>query len=446
MGGSPRAFLTEKAVNVAWSPNGEQLVYFTWDGDPVIITDRTGGNARQIWPAKTGDHNHFTVWSTDGKWIYYVHGSQSVTEYDVWRIPSAGGTPERLTDQHTDIRYLTPIDARTVLYVAPDKDRSGPWLWALDVERKETHRVNVGLDRYLSVAASANGLRLVASFAKTSIAALWSMPILDHVGEERDIQPYPLLTTRASAPRFGNGSLFYLSSTGAADGLWRLQDGKPVEIWKGSDGALLEAPAVSPRGDRVAVVLITEGKRRLTLISADGAGHQSLADGIEVRGTSAWSPDATWIVTGGRDAQGPGLFRIPVDGGPPTRLATGAALDPVVSPDGTLIVYAGLQTATAPLMAVRPDGSRVTLPLIKISSGGRGGARFLPNGNLVYLQGPVGAQNFWMLDLATLKPRQLTRLSSSATTTTFDIAPDGSHIVFDRVREQSDLVRIDLPK
>jgi Tol biopolymer transport system component len=51
-----------------------------------------------------------------------------------------------------------------------------------------------------------------------------------------------------------------------------------------------------------------------------------------------------------------------------------------------------------------------------------------------------------MLDLSTRETRQLTRLSSPATTTTFDITPDGKRIVFDRVREQSDLVLIDLPK
>ena len=41
---------------------------------------------------------------------------------------------------------------------------------------------------------------------------------------------------------------------------------------------------------------------------------------------------------------------------------------------------------------------------------------------------------------------QLTRLSNPVTTNAFDIDPDGRHIVFDRVREQSDLVLIDLPK
>ena len=34
------------------------------------------------------------------------------------------------------MNFLAPLDTRTLLYVARAEDRSGPWLWALDVERK----------------------------------------------------------------------------------------------------------------------------------------------------------------------------------------------------------------------------------------------------------------------------------------------------------------------
>ena len=444
MGGERRPFLSEHAVNVAWSADGTRLVYFTWDGDPLIVADRTGANPHEILPGRSGDHNHFPAWSTDGQWIYYAHGDQSVAEFDLWRIPSSGGTPERLTRLHGNMSFLTPIDARTVLFVASDQDGSGPWLWALDVEAKAARRVSVGLERYLSVAASADGRRLVATVAK-STAGLWSVPILDRFVEEREVTPYPLPAVRALAPRFGKASLFYLSSSGAGDGLWRLKDGKAVEIWKGSDGALLDPPGVSPGGDRVAVALGVQGKRRLTLVSVDGADRQSLAEDIDVRGTAAWSPDAKWIVTGGSDADGPGLFRIRVDGSGRVRLVAGPAIDPAVSPDGNLIVYAGRQTAFASLLAVSPDGKAVPLPPMRVLSGGGGRARFLPNGNLVYLQGGAGTQDFWLLDLATHNTRQLTRLSNPAAINTFDIAPDG-RIVFDRVRELSDIVLIDLPK
>jgi hypothetical protein len=65
------------------------------------------------------------------------------------------------------------------------------------------------------------------------------------VREWKRAEPCAIPTVRALAPRFGGTSLFYLSSRGTGDGLWRYQDGKAEEIWKGADGALLEPPAIS---------------------------------------------------------------------------------------------------------------------------------------------------------------------------------------------------------
>ena len=48
--------------------------------------------------------------------------------------------------------------------------------------------------------------------------------------------------------------------------------------------------------------------------------------------------------------------------------------------------------------------------------------------------------------MATQKSRQLTKFTNTATMRTFDVTPDGKQIVFDRLRENSDVVLIDLPK
>lgn len=62
------------------------------------------------------------------------------------------------------------------------------------------------------------------------------------------------------------------------------------------------------------------------------------------------------------------------------------------------------------------------------------------------MQGRSAAQDFWLLDLALLKTRPLTHLQNPSAMQAFDITPDGKHIVFDRLRENSDLVLIDLEK
>jgi Tol biopolymer transport system component len=446
-GGTPRNFLGEEAANLAWSPDGERIVYHTFgNGDPMFVADRTGANARRIFGDRPGLHNHFPTWSPDGRWIYFVHGTPATREMDLWRINPAGGNPERLTQRNTDIAYPTPVGNRTVLYVARDEDGSGPWLWAFDLKRKDSRRASVGLEQYTSVQASADGRKLVATISNP-VAGLWTVPILDRVADEHDVKPFTVPNVRALAPRFAGSSLFYLSSLGAGDGLWRLRDGQVTEIWKGADGALLETPAVSPDGTRVAIVLRRSGKRQLHVLSSDGAELQPIAEGIVAQGSSCWSPDGRWIVTGGSDATVPGLFKIPLDGGSPVRLVSGLALNPVWSPDGRLIVYAGTNVSTfAPLLAVRPDGTSVELPHISLRRLGEH-VRFSPDGkSLIYMQGLLASQDFWLLDLASLKSRALTRLQNRATMRTFDVTSDGKQIVFDRLRENSQVVMIDLPE
>jgi Tol biopolymer transport system component len=448
MGGQPRPFLVDRAVEVVWSSDGTRMVYHTdASGDPMFVADRTGVGATQIFVDPiVGGHNHHQAWSPDGRWIYFARGIQDIRQMDLWRIAAGGGQPERLTNHNAYVGFPTPIDDRNILYIAQDHDGSGPWLWALDTSSRATRRVAYGTEHYLTIAGSADHRRLVASVANPS-ASLWTVPILDHPAEDGDAKPMPLPTVRALAPRVAGRALFYLSSQGTGDGLWRFEEGKAVEILKGSDEALFEPPAVSADGRQVAVILRRNGKLRLHVLSADGGDLQSLAEPIDIRGSVCWSPDGKWIVAGGIDDRGPGLFKIPLDHGAPVRLTDGTARDPVWSPSGDLIVYTGANVSVdAPLLAIRADGTNVEWPAIRLRFDGKR-YRFLPNGlALVYAQGPFPAQDFWLLDLATKKSRQLSRFNNSAATRSFDVTADGKQIVFDRVRENSDIVLIDLAR
>jgi dipeptidyl aminopeptidase/acylaminoacyl peptidase len=351
-----------------------------------------------------------------------------------------------LTHLNSKIGYPTPISGRTLLYTALDAKGSGPWLWTLDLQRKVTRRVSFGLEKYTSVAATADGRRLVATVTNP-VASLWSIPIRDRPAEERDAKPFPLPTVRALMPRFGGATLFYLSSQDSGDGLWRYQDGEAQEIWKGSEGALLEPPGPSADGRRVAFVLRRNGRLRLQVEGSDGTDLQTVAPDLDIQGAPSWSPDGKWIVTGGADANGAGLFKIAPDGAALVRLTSGIALNPVWAPDGSLIVYMGANLGgKLPLRAVRPDGTPLELPKITVQRDGER-VRFLPTGSLIYTQGlSPSAQDFWLLDLTTQTARPISHLANSATIRAFDVTPDGKQIIFDRLRDNADIALIDLPK
>ncbi len=143
--------------------------------------------------------------------------------------------------------------------------------------------------------------------------------------------------------------------------------------------------------------------------------------------------------------EGPGLFKTSLDGGATVRLADGLAFNPVWSPEGSLIMYAGPNVnATSPLLAVRPDGTPIRMAEVRVPFVGER-MRFLPDGKgLEYVEG-LYRQNFWLLDLSTNKTRQLTRFSYASALRSFDITADGRFIVFDRSRDNSDIVLIERP-
>ena len=192
MGGAAHNFLGEHAAEVAWSPDGARLAYHTWEpGDPTFVADQRGANERQIVKSQPGLHNHFQVWSKDGRWIYFVRGRPATREMDLWRISPDGGQPEQLTRLNTDIAYPTPIDERTVLFVAHDQNGAGPWLWAFDMETRTSQRVSSGLEQYTALAAAADGRRLAVSVVNSRVN-LWSVPVTSRVIEEKEVEAFPI--------------------------------------------------------------------------------------------------------------------------------------------------------------------------------------------------------------------------------------------------------------
>ena len=446
LGGQPRPFL--QGVAASYNVEGTKMVFHLADGDPIFVADASGANPKQIFrDPNPGVHNHYPVWSRDGKWIYFVHGLPPTGEMDIWRISPGGGQPEQLTHLNSNIAFLAVLDNHNLLYVSPAEDGSGPWLYSFDVDSRVTRRVSVGLEQYLSVATSADGRRAVATVSNPS-ASLWSVPISDHPAQEQDVTRVSLPNVRALSPRMGNnGVVFYLSSLGGGDGLWRFKENDILEIWKGREVPLFDPPAISPDGRRVAICLRRQGKIQLNVLNDDGTGVTALAERLDVRGSPGWSPDGRWIAIGGIDARGQGLFKVPVDGGDPVRLANALATNPVWSPDGAMIVFGGPSTGRfQPLKAVRPDGSPVQIPDVKVRYDGQR-FRFLPHDlQLVYMTGQQRQHDFALLDLTTMKTRPLTHLDNRANMLSFDITPDGKRIVFDRLRENSDIVLIDLKR
>ncbi len=169
MGGAPRVFLASSPVqtppwNACVAGRVSRLVYHTADaGDPMFVTDRTGANPHRILINKPGIHNHYPVWSRDGQWIYFVRGSPTTSQMDLWRISANGGEPAALHEaQRTGLSSPAPLNVRTVVFAAAARSgqfgalavgrvnrRQRPLTGSASVWRKVRHRCRQRRRRHL---------------------------------------------------------------------------------------------------------------------------------------------------------------------------------------------------------------------------------------------------------------------------------------------------------
>jgi hypothetical protein len=154
------------------------------------------------------------------------------------------------------MRDPTPLQ-QGILYIARERDREGPWLWSYDLAHKVSHRIAFGLEQYTSLSASSDGRRLAVTVANPT-ARLWSIPIRASIATEADVKPFPTESRRALAPRFRGAALYYLSSVGAGDRLWRREGDRSTDVWGAAQG-LAEPAAISLDGTRIAVVTRQNG-------------------------------------------------------------------------------------------------------------------------------------------------------------------------------------------
>jgi Tol biopolymer transport system component len=445
LGGQPKPYL-DGVAEFDWTPDGSRLAYHTpGPGDPLFVSDGSRlAEGRPIFIAPPGLHSHFPLWSPDAAFIYFVQG-EPPDKLDIWRIPSRGGAPQRITTHNGRVTYPVLLNRRTLLYLASDADGSGPWLYSMDVERRIPHRLTSGLDRYTSLAASADGHRLVVTQASPK-TTLWRWPITDSPAKGV-AAPVALTTGAGFSPRLGPDYLLYVSSTGAGETIWKFANGTSTELWTGKEAHILSAPAISPDGRSFAFPISQGGKRLLYVIQADGTNARIVSSSLDVQGAPAWAPDGQSITIAADDHEIPHLFRVPANGASPTVFVREYSVDPAWSPDGRFVVYSGPDIgSTLSLKAVTAEAAPHSLPRLNLPRGSRHVA-FLPGGpSLVVLRGEIEHKNLWLINLETGAERQLTNLPSDFDIRDFDISPDGSEVVLERVQERSNIVMLDLPR
>jgi len=452
LGGEPRPYL-EGVAEFDWSPDGGRLAYHTpAAGDPLFVSDgRVRPENQPIFIAPAGLHSHFPLWSPDAAFLYYVQGTLP-DKLDIWRISPNGGAPERITSHNGHVSHPVLLDRHTLMYLASDPDGSGPWLYSMDVERRIPHRLTSGIDRYTSLAASADGSRLVATLA-TPKTTLWRLQIgdsttkIDLPTKISAAAQIPLTTSTGFSPRLGPDYILYASATGTSESIWKLAHGTNTELWRGEGAQVFGGPAISPDGRYAAFSIRQHRQSLLYVVQVDGTKARIVTNSLDLQGSPAWAPDGQSITSAANDHGTPHLFRVPLDGRSPTPLTRDYSVDPTWSPDGRFVIYSGPDIGTTfSVKAVTAEAAPHPLPALTLTRGARH-LDFLPGGHiLLFLRGDIQHKDLWLIDLETDAERQLTDLPPDFDIRDFDISPDNREVVLERAQERSNVVLLDLPR
>jgi len=143
------------------------------------------------------------------------------------------------------------LDRRTLMYLASDPDGSGPWLYKRGRRAPAfpTGLDPLGLDRYTSLAASADGRRLVGRpSAQVRRETLWRLRLADSPAEVPAAARISLTTsTRVLAHDWVQIIFLYVSATGTSESIRKgRQPGRTRELWSGPGGASLWPARRSP--------------------------------------------------------------------------------------------------------------------------------------------------------------------------------------------------------
>jgi Tol biopolymer transport system component len=384
-GGPPEPVLLN-AVGATISPDGRTFAFFREEDVPTGVG---GGSSLGIWLASADGTNErkyaaapfdtrtFVAgavrFSPDGTrlltWVWGWPNEEATTPAsEFWIIPWPEGRPHTVLP---DLSRAAPaaasfdwlLDGRTIIVSLWDGSTTGMHLWTADVDAGTSAQLTSTTRSENRPDVSPNGHTI--AFADEEID--FDMVEIPLDGGS----PRPLVATSRNEldPTFASdGSRFaYVSDKDGALRIWlRSRDGQFEQPVVGAaqfpdDATItLGAPAMSPRGDRIAYQRYGEKSGYQIWLSNVTAGGPPvpLATGLLYQDAPTWSPDGTQIAFVGRNkGTRSGLMRARIGGtDPPTMiLPTVPALTsrPAWSPDGAWIAC---QTPEG-LVIVRPDGT-----------------------------------------------------------------------------------------
>jgi TolB protein len=157
---------SEPIISPAWSPNGKQLAYVSFEArKPTIYVHEVASGKRRL-VANFKGSNSAPAWSPDGKTLALTLSRDGGSQLNLLDVSVAGSEPRRIAQSGSiDTEPVFTADGRTIYFVS---DRGGsPQIYRVGISGSNPERVTFNGNYNISPALSPDG-RWLAYISRVS--------------------------------------------------------------------------------------------------------------------------------------------------------------------------------------------------------------------------------------------------------------------------------------
>ena len=453
LGGTPRKIVDHVDSPVTYSSDGSRFAFIRETGGESVLlqANRDGSGERRIASIKLPEYLDYPAWSKDGSVFACTLVHRARNETAVVLVDAKTGAIRTLGPQRWRfIRGLSWIrDGRFLILAGRPHDAVNYRVWALEKATGKVFPVSSETDDIVRVSMPASGKRLVGiQRSKTSRLVLTrTEPTGDPVKGAR-------WTTAMTGSVAGGGSR---AVAWTKDGriVYEIEHQLFVSHPNGSDriqltfGGENKNPSVCDDGKHLLYYSGSSATGEIWRVPLRGGTPLRLAVGGAFGGPVC-GPDVRWFVLASATGAGrPTMYRHSTAGGEPEPLSLGLAEMPAMLSDGSRIAYftgpgAARRSGRDAIEVVGPQGGvplhRFPLPnnvdvLARL--------KWTPDrAGIAYSMHREGSANLWVQPVKGGPPRQLTHLQTSRIFA-FDWSWDGRQIGIVMGVEPNDMILIE---
>jgi Tol biopolymer transport system component/DNA-binding winged helix-turn-helix (wHTH) protein len=335
------------ATDMVWWPDGKGFLIATRDNvnDPVSLWHYSldGSERKRLTtppPAFNGDT--IPVFSPDGKLIAFSRNYTSGGS-DIFIIPAEGGEPRRITQDAHHLRGITfTADGKELIFSSARQAGARRSLWRISINGGTPSRLSFGRENADSPVVSRVGNHL-AFMQQNESSTIWQFEIPVEGAKAQD--PTPLITSRqlqvgAQFSPDGSRIIFTSDRTGSWE-LWvcAADGSNPKQLTSFGDRQT-GTPRWSPDGRLIAFDSRPDKHSDIFVIDSEGGQPRRVTKSDFDSVVPSFSRDGKWIYFSSNASGKWELWKLPLDGSAaPVQLTHSGGFGAWESFDGKTIYY-----------------------------------------------------------------------------------------------------------